>query len=90
MGWHSDDEPELGPEPVIASISLGAQRRFRFQHKRTKQSYGLDLEHGSLLLMSGPTQRYWRHHIPKTKIDIGVRLNLTFRRIIKPTDQIPR
>ena len=82
MGWHSDDEPELGPEPVIASISLGVTRRFRLQHKKTKQSYGLDLEHGSLLLMSGPTQRHWRHQIPKTKTVVGVRLNLTFRQII--------
>jgi len=82
MGWHSDDETELGPEPVIASLSLGAPRRFRLQHKRSKQSYGLDLEHGSLLLMAGKTQHCWRHQVPKTQTPVGPRVNLTFRWVI--------
>ncbi|WP_224483343.1 alpha-ketoglutarate-dependent dioxygenase AlkB family protein [Robertkochia aurantiaca] len=83
MGWHSDDEPELGLEPVIASLSLGAERIFHFRHKLYKEKkYRLQLGHGSLLLMKGKTQEYWQHQLPKTKKNKEARVNLTFR-IIK-------
>ncbi|MEM9302799.1 MAG: alpha-ketoglutarate-dependent dioxygenase AlkB [Pseudomonadota bacterium] len=81
MGWHSDDEKELGERPVIASVSLGAERRFRLRHRRTKQTHGMDLPHGSLLVMAGETQRCWQHALPKTRRDVGVRVNLTFRMV---------
>ncbi|UYZ58528.1 alpha-ketoglutarate-dependent dioxygenase AlkB family protein [Hymenobacter latericus] len=86
MGWHADDEPELGPAPVIASLSLGATRRFRFR-RRPNASFeaapvSLDLPHGSLLLMQGPTQHNWQHALPKTARPVGPRINLTFRNII--------
>ena len=82
MGWHADDEPELGPAPAIASLSLGATRRFRLRPCRTGPAhapFGLDLPGGSLLLMRGPTQRHWQHALPKTARPVGPRLNLTFR-----------
>lgn len=80
-GWHSDDEPELGENPVIASLSLGATRRFRLRHRYRKAlaPYSLDLSHGSLLLMAGTTQRYWQHCLTKTTRRVGPRINLTFR-----------
>lgn len=80
MGWHSDDEPELGPQPLIASISLGAERRFLLKHRR-EAGYraGLPLPHGSLLLMAGDTQRNYRHALPRTAKPVGERINLTFR-----------
>ncbi len=83
MGWHSDDERELGPEPVIASVSLGATRRFSFRH-RTQARVGLTLPlpAGSLLLMRGTTQQHYRHALPKTARPAGPRINLTFRRIL--------
>lgn len=81
MAWHSDDEKELGDEPTIASISLGAERKFSFKHKKTKQSISLPLEHGSLLLMKGVTQKYWQHSLPKTTKVKEPRINLTFRTI---------
>ncbi|MCM4159758.1 alpha-ketoglutarate-dependent dioxygenase AlkB [Antarcticibacterium flavum] len=84
MGLHSDDEKELGQNPVIASISLGATRKFRLKHKEFKdQKQDLLLEHGSLLLMQGTTQHYWKHELPRTKKEVGPRINLTFRNIIK-------
>ncbi len=79
MGWHSDDEAELGPEPVIASLSLGAARRFVLGHRRRKLRRELELTHGSLLVMRGSTQRHWRHALPKTAHAVGERVNLTFR-----------
>ena len=81
MGWHADDEPELGPEPAIASLSLGATRRFRLRPRAglVHPPFGLDLPSGSLLLMRGPTQQHWQHALPKTARSIGPRLNLTFR-----------
>jgi alkylated DNA repair dioxygenase AlkB len=83
MGWHSDDEPELGPDPVIASVSLGATRRFRLRHRRNRaEPVSLLLEHGSLLLMAGATQRHWLHAVPKTATTVGERINLTFRRVM--------
>lgn len=81
-GWHSDDERELGINPVIASLSLGAERIFHFKHKTIKNlKQKLVLQHGSLLLMSGETQHKWLHQLPKTQKKIGKRINLTFRNI---------
>lgn len=81
MGWHSDDEPELGIDPVIASVSLGATRRFRLKHRRRKElaPVAIELSHGSLLLMRGATQRCWQHQLPKTKRVDEPRVNLTYR-----------
>ncbi|GAB2497428.1 alpha-ketoglutarate-dependent dioxygenase AlkB family protein [Arenimonas alkanexedens] len=85
MGWHSDDEPELGPRPMIASLSLGGTRRFSFKHRHdASKRFALDLPHGSLLLMSGDTQANWRHALPRTARAVAPRLNLTFRRIEVP------
>lgn len=82
MGWHSDDEPELGPNPVIASVSLGAVRRFCLRHRSQKgQKLDIPLPHGSLLLMSGTTQHHWLHAVPKTARPVGQRINLTFRQV---------
>jgi alkylated DNA repair dioxygenase AlkB len=82
MGWHADDEPELGDKPVIASISLGATRKFQLKHKtKTHANLNLMLTHGSLLLMKGVTQTYWKHAIPKSTKPCGERINLTFRHI---------
>jgi len=79
-GWHADNEKELGINPVIASLSLGAERLFHFKHKNNKDlKRKLTLQHGSMLLMKGTTQHYWLHQIPKTKKIIGKRINLTFR-----------
>jgi alkylated DNA repair dioxygenase AlkB len=79
MGMHSDDEPELGEAPVIASLSYGATRTFILRHKRDKRTVRLALEDGSLLLMSGQLQRNWLHGINKATRQLGERLNLTFR-----------
>lgn len=82
MGWHSDDEAELGAEPVIASVSLGAPRRFVLKHREApERRLALDLPHGSLLVMQGGTQRLYRHALPRTARPVGERINLTFRRI---------
>ena len=86
MGWHSDAEPELGPAPVIASISLGATRRFALKRRDDPaRKLTLELPHGSLLVMSGATQRHYRHALPRTTRPIGPRINLTFRRIVTPS-----
>jgi alkylated DNA repair dioxygenase AlkB len=84
VGFHSDDEPELGARPVIASLSLGEERTFIFKHKRLKtaEPVRLHLASGSLLLMKGDTQHYWRHGVPKEKRPCGPRVNLTFRTIL--------
>jgi alkylated DNA repair dioxygenase AlkB len=79
MGMHSDDEPELGPQPVIASLSYGATRTFILRHKQSKRTVKLDLADGSLLLMAGTLQAHWQHGINKTAKLVGPRLNLTFR-----------
>jgi len=83
MSWHSDSEKELGENPVIASLSLGAQRKFVFKHRITKQKVSLYLESGSLLLMKGKTQENWLHALPKTKKVNKPRINITFRRIVE-------
>ena len=79
-GWHADNEKELGANPIIASVSFGAERVFQLKHNSIpglKQN--ILLEHGSLLLMKGTTQHFWKHQIPKTSKPIGERINLTFR-----------
>ncbi len=82
MGWHSDDEPELGPTPCIASLSFGAARRFRLRHKHDpRYAWEAELPAGSLLIMAGETQRHYRHAVPKTAEAVGARINLTFRLI---------
>lgn len=82
MGWHADDEPELGRNPVIASVSLGAPRRFCLRHRRRRElKLDLVLPHGSLLVMTGPLQHHWVHALPKTRRPVGERINLTFRRV---------
>lgn len=79
-GWHADNEKELGENPVIASISFGAERVFQLKHNSEKnQKINILLENGSLLLMLGTTQHFWKHQIPKTSKPIGSRINLTFR-----------
>jgi len=81
MGWHADDEAELGINPTIASLSLGCERTFSLKHKTTKQKVDLLLGHGSLFIMAGQTQQYWQHAVPRRKrADVG-RINLTFRYI---------
>jgi alkylated DNA repair dioxygenase AlkB len=87
MGMHSDDEPELGPRPAIASISLGEERDLILRHRQRKDlgTVKLPLPSGSLLLMQGDTQRYWRHGINKLRRRCGPRVNLTFRKIIDGT-----
>ncbi|MBA5604906.1 alpha-ketoglutarate-dependent dioxygenase AlkB [Duganella sp. FT3S] len=82
MGFHSDDEPELGPEPAIASVSFGAPRTFILKHKRLPRTVKLALGDGSLLLMAGTLQRHWRHGINKQGTPCGPRVNLTFRSIL--------
>lgn len=83
MGWHSDDEPELGPNPIIASLSLGGTRRFVLRHRcdRTVEKVEFALGHGSLLIMQGTTQHFWQHQVPKTAKPTAPRINLTFRAI---------
>jgi alkylated DNA repair dioxygenase AlkB len=82
-GWHADNEKELGRNPVIASVSFGAERSFHLQHNTiTDAKLKITLENGSLLLMKGETQHFWKHQIPKTAKSIAPRINLTFR-IIK-------
>jgi alkylated DNA repair dioxygenase AlkB len=82
MGWHSDDEPELGAQPLIASLSFGAERTFRLRSRATrKTALSIELAHGSLLLMGGDTQRLYQHALPKRVHAIGARINLTFRYI---------
>lgn len=83
VGMHSDDEAELGSAPVIASLSLGESRLFKLKHKTRKdlKTVSIELDDGSLLLMAGATQRYWRHGVDKARQTKGPRINLTFRTI---------
>lgn len=79
-GWHADNEKELGINPVIASVSFGAERNFQLKHNNDKTlKKNIILEHGSLLIMKGATQHNWKHQIPKTAKPVGPRINLTFR-----------
>jgi alkylated DNA repair dioxygenase AlkB len=79
VSWHADNEPGLGRDPVIASLSLGAVRRFQLKHRRRPERLTLDLPHGSCLIMAGATQHHWLHQLPKTSREVGPRINLTFR-----------
>lgn len=81
MGWHADDEPEIGN--VIGSLSLGATRKFRVRHNRTRETQTFLVNHGSLIIMAGTMQEFWQHEVPKTKQDVGERINLTFRKILE-------
>jgi alkylated DNA repair dioxygenase AlkB len=78
-GWHADNEPELGRNPIIASLSFGATRRFDLRHSTTKEKLSLELESGSLLIMGGELQHHWKHQLAKTKKVNAPRINLTFR-----------
>jgi alkylated DNA repair dioxygenase AlkB len=82
MGMHADNEPELGPEPAIASVSFGATRAFVLRHRRTGRTLRLELADGSLLFMGGTLQQHWLHGINKTAKPLGPRVNLTFRRVV--------
>lgn len=84
MGLHADDEPELGPEPVIASLSFGEQRKLYFRHRtrRDLATFNLPLPSGSLLIMRGATQQHWKHGLRKLSRPCGPRVNLTFRQIL--------
>jgi len=79
IGFHADDEPELGTNPVIGSISLGAERRFVLKHPASGEKLEFNLPNGSLLVMGGTSQHHWRHGVPKTAKPVGPRINLTFR-----------
>jgi alkylated DNA repair dioxygenase AlkB len=82
MGLHADDEPEMGE--VIGSLSLGATRTFRIKHNVTKETKKFPVGHGTLIIMAGTMQQFWKHDVPKTKQDVGERINLTFRQIMDP------
>jgi alkylated DNA repair dioxygenase AlkB len=83
MGWHADDEPELGPDPDVGILSLGATRRFALHHKPSGLRTRLLLPSGSLLLMRAPCQRFWRHALPRM-VSSGPRISLTFRPMMAP------
>ncbi|MDH5382572.1 MAG: alpha-ketoglutarate-dependent dioxygenase AlkB [Cyclobacteriaceae bacterium] len=82
MAWHSDGEKDLKRNGAIGSLSLGAERKFSFKHKQTKETVSIVLEHGSLLVMKGTTQSYWQHRLPPTTKIQNPRINLTFRTIV--------
>jgi alkylated DNA repair dioxygenase AlkB len=83
MGWHRDNERELGTNPVIGSVSFGASRTFQFRHYKDKSvKKAIDLTNGSFLCMKGETQHHWEHRVPKTSKEVGSRINLTFRQIL--------
>jgi len=82
IAWHSDDEKPFGENSIIASLSFGAERKFSFKHKHTKQTISVVLEHGSLLIMKDATQTNWLHSVPKSKKITRPRINLTFRTIV--------
>lgn len=79
ISWHTDAEKELGINPVIASVNFGAERKFQLKHKNTDEKIEIILKHGSLLIMKGELQHFWKHQVPKTKLKIEERINLTFR-----------
>ncbi|MGI9949736.1 alpha-ketoglutarate-dependent dioxygenase AlkB family protein [Vibrio hyugaensis] len=82
MGWHQDNEPELGRNPVIASVNLGETRRFLLRNLHCKTQLEYELNHGALLIMAGELQHHWKHAVPKTAKPKGERINLTFRHIV--------
>jgi alkylated DNA repair dioxygenase AlkB len=79
MGWHADDESEMGN--IIGSVSLGQTRKFRIRHNTSRRTQDFLLGHGSLLIMAGRMQQYWQHEVPKTKKPVDPRINLTYRKI---------
>ena len=79
ISWHTDDEKELGKNPIIASVTFGGTRNFQLRHRDTGEKINLELSHGSLLIMQGELQHFWQHQIPKTKKQVDPRINLTFR-----------
>jgi alkylated DNA repair dioxygenase AlkB len=79
MGWHQDNESELGLNPIIASINLGESRRFLLKHVSNNSVIEVELTHGSVLIMAGEIQHHWKHCVPKTKLKKGERINLTYR-----------
>jgi alkylated DNA repair dioxygenase AlkB len=81
MGFHADDEPELGVNPIVPSISLGACRRFLLRHNQSRKTLEMCLTHGSLLIMAGTLQHHWQHALPKMNEEVGERVNLTFRQL---------
>jgi len=81
IGWHTDAEPELGPDLVVATVSLGSVRDFLLKHRATKESLVYRLGHGSLLVMGGSSQHHWLHAVPKVEDEVGERISLTFRQI---------
>ena len=87
MAWHSDGEKDLKKNGAIGSVSFGAERKFAFKHKETKEKVELVLEHGSLLVMKGTTQTHWLHRLPPTKRISNPRINLTFRMIIESNNK---
>ena len=81
-GWHSDNEKELGKNPTIASLSLGASRKIHFRHNKTNLKKTIEMEKGSLMVMGGSIQHHWKHQVPKTSKVKSTRINMTFRSII--------
>ena len=79
ISWHTDAEPELGINPIIASVNFGATRKFQLRHNKTKEKIEIELTNGSLLVMQGELQHHWQHQVPKTSKAVGERINLTFR-----------
>ncbi len=86
MGWHADDEPEMGN--VIGSLSLGATRKFRIRHNTTRETQTFLVGNGTLIIMAGDMQQHWQHAVPKTKLEVGERINLTYRQITKAKNKI--
>ena len=86
MGMHADDEPEMGN--VIGSLSLGATRTFRIKHNKTKEKMEFDVSNGTLIIMAGTMQQFWKHEVPKMRENVGERINLTFRQIIKKANSL--
>ena len=82
MSWHSDNEKTMGEEPIIASLSLGAARKFSFKHSESKEKIDLLLEHGSLIIMQGITQKHWKHALPQSSKIKTPRINLSFRNFV--------
>jgi alkylated DNA repair dioxygenase AlkB len=83
MSWHSDNEKTMGAEPVIASLSFGAARKFSFKHNESKEKIDLLLQNGSLIIMQGQTQEYWKHCLPQSSKIKSARINLSFRNFVK-------
>tara|TARA_B100000963_G_scaffold359897_1_gene388679 strand:+ start:967 stop:1545 length:579 start_codon:yes stop_codon:yes gene_type:complete len=81
-GWHSDNEKELGINPVIASLSFGASRNIHFRHNKTNLKKTIEMENGSIMVMGGAIQHHWKHQVPKTSKVKSTRINMTFRWII--------